>query len=1634
MNLTPGEMILLGNKIRKMLRDTGKTTVDRDGWFGPVGAGGNSGDVLFHNVRWWSRPRGGDSFRIKWDRSLDDHRKTVLLYRLGYVQVLDEDVAMQQLETRAPTNDRENQFLVIARPIPGPRSKLVFNSTYRGRDPGPSGSGPSEGQGGGDGKGGGKRGTSKDRRRSTLGPHGYVRYADINKRGRSSGPAQTRYNGERAVKPPSPPKATRLRCLSPQNSSIGNALSEDERSTADSELVQVRVVKLEPKPELPKQEPSEPVGHVVKGEPVGHELNNLVCNLACISINRARRRTLEKGLQNLHDHDVALQSLCFPERALVTVGPKRAVIFTSSPTAFQEDIFYPIDVGEEARGNWTPNGARQELQRVNPSLVIVAIKYKDPEEGLNHEGLIDEVVSHCETSGVPYLIVDVRDTTRWQQQSIPVYPVVGVGDISFTSNDAQLCDQFEGWTCESYPAMAPRSFEDCLSKEFSDWLKLCAEDQAVMALAATAFPAEAIEELNPDQDQTFDSVENEDDIARVEPGEESIQQDTELDEIDVPGLPVLEAERRQGWKKLPQRVRIAVRRLHRQFGHIPPKVLANLLRAARVDPEYIKGVKLLRCNECEESAPRRAAHKVSLPEKFVFNHSIGIDVFELLDAGGTKFQVLNMICLGTCFQLAEIVRQGSGTPSSAKCLDALKRRWMTWAGHPTTIHCDRGLHNRGTLASWMAAHGVQVHHAPLETPEAIGRVERHGGVLKGMARKVVAQTQAVGWVDLQSVVDECCTTKNHLLRTGGYSPAQWVLGKAPKGVPSLVDEEGWADLGSIQDSLDPESKFALQHQARAEAKKAFVHMDTSKRVQRALLRNAKPIPQTYAVGDVVTFRRDKSGKAVWSPASRVIGHEGSEQQDVWVLCGGIPVLVSSQNMRPATDAEALAHAVLHGEPVVPEAVVRGAQSFEDARDAPPGEEAEEPENREAAGALDGDDDDMPPLPSVLEEETEETERRGVVRGARPLEEQSETRSVRQRRASRAEPDAERTPSRRPSTGYDVTNDLPDQLRVRFEQARRDQAEQPSGVPFAGKVTRSNFMAFMANRILPKELVEHQEEFKNLPGILNYFKSSPYVRRCIDGSRGKEWQKYEDFQAAIPIKGKDLSDLLEDGHVPIPMKWVDTVKNIHEQHKPDFVPDWKSRLVGCGNFEDAAGVRTDAPTSDLETHSIVAAFAACIGVPIQSSDIKNAYFQALPIDRIVIMRQPAGGLPGVDPEAYLLVRVPVYGLCDSGRGFWKKVDKDAKEVGLRASRIFPAFYFHCTDGRVDLVLTTHVDDFLWACTDTGQVVIQQLLDRFEVGRLEVGTLRFCGKQFDRDDKDVLIDVADNTTRTTYIDIGKNRKVEDKITPGEEKQLRSVVGSLSWLSRQARPDLLYRVSRLQSSVKGASVAILQDANKVLKLAIANKDWKLRYHFKNLDFMKLGVLTASDASFAGERDLKSQQGRIHFLAPAEQLIDRDNCAYDILLVSYSSTTIKRVCRATLQAETYALQNAQEAGDRIRAVLAEMYGHLDGDDNWHDASRMHVPHVMLSDCRSLVDNLNVEVPGRVQDKRLQIELNALRQSVFADDGRRTIEVYPDGGDRVDWCDTGTQIADCLTKSMKPDFLLKVLNTGRYEIKRARL
>ena len=71
------------------------------------------------------------------------------------------------------------------------------------------------------------------------------------------------------------------------------------------------------------------------------------------------------------------------------------------------------------------------------------------------------------------------------------------------------------------------------------------------------------------------------------------------------------------------------------------------------------------------------------------------------------------------------------------------------------------------------------------------------------------------------------------------------------------------------------------------------------------------------------------------------------------------------------------------------------------------------------------------------------------------------------------------------------------------------------LPAVGKVrlpamTKHKFIAFMVNQFLTNEQVEHQRELKDLPGNLDYHRESPTVQSYIDGSRQKEWKKYEDF--------------------------------------------------------------------------------------------------------------------------------------------------------------------------------------------------------------------------------------------------------------------------------------------------------------------------------------------------------------------------------------------------------------------------------------------------------------------------------------------------------------------------------------------
>ena len=77
--------------------------------------------------------------------------------------------------------------------------------------------------------------------------------------------------------------------------------------------------------------------------------------------------------------------------------------------------------------------------------------------------------------------------------------------------------------------------------------------------------------------------------------------------------------------------------------------------------------------------------------------------------------------------------------------------------------------------------------------------------------------------------------------------------------------------------------------------------------------------------------------------------------------------------------------------------------------------------------------------------------------------------------------------------------------------------------------------------------------------------------------------------------------------------------------------------------------------------------------VKSGDITNAYFQGCPLERLILMRQPPGGVPDVDISAdtMFVARVPIYGTCDAGSGFWKKLRHDILSTGMKENAVIRA---------------------------------------------------------------------------------------------------------------------------------------------------------------------------------------------------------------------------------------------------------------------------------------------------------------------------------------------------------------------------
>ena len=451
---------------------------------------------------------------------------------------------------------------------------------------------------------------------------------------------------------------------------------------------------------------------------------------------------------------------------------------------------------------------------------------------------------------------------------------------------------------------------------------------------------------------------------------------------------------------------------------------------------------------------------------------------------------------------------------------------------------------------------------------------------------------------------------------------------------------------------------------------------------------------------------------------------------------------------------------------------------------------------------------------------------------------------------------------------------------------------------------------------------------------------------------------------------DVYEEVEDiGQDFISVQWVITEKLKNGK------PIVKARLVARGFEEDTSNFRKDSPACSKESVRLALAMASAYGWEVHSLDVNSAYLQGNYIEREVYLCPP--------PEYYSgqlwKLKKTVYGLCDAARAWYLRVKSQLLSLSAEICPLEPSLFSWYHDGELHGIICVYVDDFLWMGTRMFQEkVIDVIRGEFCIGSTASSTFKYIGLEVGSTAEGITVGQYNYASLLTPLKMGSGRSMarSSELSSRERKEFRSLIGQLSWIATQTRPDIAFDVCELSGHCKNATVADAVKLNKTISRVVGNRFCLL---FERLSAVEDCIIECfSDASFGNLSDGGSQGGFVIFLRDGEGR----RCP-----IYWQSRRLRRVVKSTLSAETLVLVECAEAASYLGRIIGDI-----------TKCRPLAVHCYV-DNRSLVEALDSS--HSVEDRRLRIDIALLKDMLSR--GEIT---------SVSWVGTLEQLADCLTKS----------------------
>ena len=338
-----------------------------------------------------------------------------------------------------------------------------------------------------------------------------------------------------------------------------------------------------------------------------------------------------------------------------------------------------------------------------------------------------------------------------------------------------------------------------------------------------------------------------------------------------------------------------------------------------------------------------------------------------------------------------------------------------------------------------------------------------------------------------------------------------------------------------------------------------------------------------------------------------------------------------------------------------------------------------------------------------------------------------------------------------------------------------------------------------------------------------------------------------------------------------------------------------------------------------------------------------------------------------------------------------------------------------DGQLVGVLASHVDDLITCGTGKKyQDSMTKLTDVIHLKKKE-GTFRFCGKNVVQEPGgNVSLEQVDAIECLEYQTLDKNRRKAPSLslTEAEKSDFRALIGSLGWITRQTRPDVMVNVSMASQTMGNPKIQDVVALNKAVKMLKETADFKWNFVKSEITLENAVVFMHADSSFANAEGGKSQCGYVIGLATEAM---KDGEESPVLVLEAVSASIKRVCRSTLAAEANAFLMGVESAAYLSSLLREM---MNPDVSLRNLEQEYPkkPIIAFTDAKSLESTINKDA-GQPSDKRVKLLVAQVREVI-------------DEECSVVWIDTSQMLADVLTKiGCERDLILDVLSRGRWKL-----